>query len=96
MLAAVVAITIATYANRVGGYWLVQAFRPLESVRVLLGYVPGTLFVSYVVLALMAGGVRLWVGALATAAAMAWSRNLSVAIAAGVMPAWMVWTAMPQ
>ncbi len=91
VLAAIVAMTIATYANRAGGYLLFQAFRPPAVVRSMLGYVPGTLFLSYVVPALVAGGAQQWVGAVATAAAMAWSRNLSVAIAAGVAAAWVVW-----
>ncbi len=86
-------MTIATYVNRAGGYLLFQAFRPPEVVRAVLGYVPGTLFVSYVVPALVAGGAQQWAGALATAAAMAWSRNLSVAIVAGVAAAWVVWVA---
>ncbi len=91
VLAAIVAMTVATYANRAGGYLLFQAFRPPALVRAMLGYVPGTLFLSYVVPALVAGGVQQWVGALATAAAMAWTRNLSAAIFAGVAAAWAVW-----
>ena len=92
VLAAIVAMTLATYANRAGGYFLFQAIRPSPAVHALLSYVPGTLFVSYVVPALVAGGVQQWVGAVATAAAMAWSRNLSVAIVAGVAAAWMVYS----
>ena len=91
VLAAIGAMALATYANRAGGYLLFRAFRPPPAVRAMLGYVPGALFVSYVVPALAAGGVQQWVGAAATVAAMAATRNLSLAILGGTGAAWAVW-----
>ena len=93
VLAAIAAMTLATYANRAGGYLLFRAFRPPPAVRAMLGYVPGALFVSYVVPALAAGGVQQWVGAAATAGVMLWTRNLSLAILGGTGAAWAVWAA---
>ena len=91
VLAAIVAMTLATYANRAGGYLLFRTFSPPPPVRAMFGYIPGALFVSYVVPALVAGGPQQWVGAAATVAAMAATRNMSIAILAGVAAAWAVW-----
>ena len=83
----------ATYATRAGGYLLFRTLNPPSVVRAMLSYVPGTLFVSYVVPALAQGGLQPWVGAAATVGVMAWSRNLSLAIVAGTAAAWAVWGA---
>ena len=90
-LAAICAMTVATYACRAGGYFVFRAIRPRPWLRVLLGYVPGTLFVSYVAPALATGGLQPLVGAAATAGAMILTRNLSLAIIAGTAAAWAVW-----
>lgn len=84
-------MALATYACRAGGYFVFRAISPPPWLRAMLGYVPGTLFVSYVVPALAAGGLQPWVGAAATAVAMVASKNLSVAIVAGTAAAWAVW-----
>ena len=91
MLLAIAAMTAATYANRAGGYVLFRALRPRPWLQTALDYVPGTLFISYVVPALVAGGLQPWVGAAATAAAMLRFRNLNVAVVAGTAAAWAVW-----
>ena len=93
VLAAIAAMALATYATRAGGYLLFRAFRPPPAVRAMLGYVPGTLFVSYVVPALAAGGAQQWAGALATAAVMLATRNLALAILGGTAAAGVVWAA---
>ncbi len=93
VLAAIGAMAVVTYATRAGGYWLFRAINPPAVVRAVLSYVPGTLFVSYVVPALMQGGLQPWVGAVATVGVMAWTRNLSLAIIAGTAAAWVVWSA---
>ena len=92
-LAAIAAMAVATFATRAGGYLLFRAFSPPPVVRAMLGYVPGTLFVSYVLPALAAGGVQQWVGALATAAVMLATRNLAAAILGGTAAAGLVWMA---
>ena len=91
VLAAIAAMAAATFVNRAGGYLLFRAFSPPPAVRAMLGYVPGTLFVSYVAPALAAGGLQQWVGALATVAVMLATRNLALAILGGTAAAGVVW-----
>lgn len=91
VLAAIAAMALATYLTRAGGYWLFRVIRPPPLVRAMLGYIPGTLFVSYVVPALAAGGVQEWAGAAATAAMMLATRNLALAILGGTSAAAAVW-----
>lgn len=91
VLAAIAAMALATYLTRAGGYWLFRVIRPPPLVRAMLGYIPGTLFVSYVVPALAAGGVQEWAGAAATAATMLATRNLALTILGGTSAAAAVW-----
>ncbi len=91
VLAAIMAMAAATYATRAGGYLVFRAFPTPAWLRDALAYVPGALFVSYVVPALAAGGVQQWVGAAATLGVMAATRQLSLAILGGTAAAWGVW-----
>ena len=91
VLAAIGAMALATYLTRAGGYLLFRAISPPPVVRAMLGYIPGTLFVSYVVPALVVGGVQQWVGAAATLAVMLATRNLALAILGGTAAAGAVW-----
>ena len=91
VLAAIAGMSIATYATRAGGYLLFRAMRPPPLVREMLGYIPGALFVSYVVPALASGGLQQWVGAAATLALMLATRQLALAILGGTAAAWVVW-----
>ena len=93
VLAAIAGMAVATYVTRAGGYLLFRAMRPPQLVREMLGYIPGALFVSYVVPALATGGVQQWVGAVATLAIMLVTRKLAVAILGGTAAAWVVWAA---
>jgi uncharacterized membrane protein len=93
VLAAIGAMALATYLTRAGGYWLFRVVSPPPVVRAMLGYIPGTLFVSYVVPALVVGGVQQWVGAAATLAVMLATRNLALAILGGTAAAAVVWAA---
>ena len=90
-LAAFVLMGLATYACRGGGYWLFRQITPSPTVRAVLAYVPGTLFVSYVVPALIQGGLQPMVGAVATVAVILSTRNMALAIAGGVAACWVVW-----
>lgn len=94
-LAAIGAMALATFACRGGGYWLFRQMRPSAGVRAALGYVPGALFVSYVVPALVAGGPQQWAGAAVTVGVMLASGNLSLAILVGTAGAWAVWSLNP-
>ncbi len=93
VLAAIGAMALATYLTRAGGYWLFRVISPPPMVRAMLGYIPGTLFVSYVVPALVVGGVQQWVGAAATLAIMLTTRNLALAILGGTLAAAIIWAA---
>lgn len=90
-LVAILLMGIATYACRGGGYWLFRQVSPSPAIRAILSYIPGTLFVSFVVPALVHGGVQPVVGAAATAGLMLATRNMTLAIGGGVAAAWVVW-----
>lgn len=92
VLLAILAMAATTYLDRGGGYWLFRQIRPSPFLRSVLSYVPGTLFVSYVVPALVEGGSKTWAGAAATVAAMLLTRSMSAAILAGTAAAWAVWS----
>lgn len=91
VLLAIVGMSLATYATRAGGYFLFRAMRPSQSVRAMLGYIPGTLFMAYVAPALAQGRWPEWIGAVATVAIMIGTRQMSAAILGGTAVAWLVW-----
>lgn len=91
MLAAILAMSAATYATRAGGYVLFRIFKPGPGLRAMLGYVPGTLFVAYVTPALLAGGLKEWAGAAAAVAIMLATRQAAAAIFGGTGVAWLLW-----
>lgn len=90
-LLAFVLMGLATYACRGGGYWLFRQISPPPLIRAMLSYVPGTLFVSFVVPALVQGGLQPTVGAMVTGGVMLATRNIALSIAAGVAGAWAMW-----
>jgi len=90
-LSAILLMAAATYLCRGGGYWLFRQISPTPLVRAILVYIPGTLFVSYVVPAVVAGGVQPLAGSVVTVGLMLVTRNMSIAIAGGVAAAWGVW-----
>jgi uncharacterized membrane protein len=65
--------------------------KPSPTLRAIMSYIPGTLFVSFVVPALVSGGLQPTVGAAATAGVMLTTRSMPLAIACGVAAAWVVW-----
>jgi uncharacterized membrane protein len=91
VLAAILAMTVATYATRAGGYLLFRTLRPGRSMRLLLGYIPGALFVAYVAPALADGSWPQWLGAAAAVAIMRATRQMAAAIFGGTAVAWAVW-----
>ncbi len=91
VLLAIVAMSLATYATRAGGYLLFRAMRPSAGVRAWLGYIPGTLFMAYVAPALAHGRLPEWLGAAASVAIMLLTRQMSAAILGGTAVAWVVW-----
>jgi uncharacterized membrane protein len=91
VLLAIMGMALATYATRAGGYFLFRAIKPPAVVRELLTYIPGALFVSYVVPALAVGGVQQWVGAVVTVGLMVMTKQLAIAILGGTASAFAVW-----
>jgi uncharacterized membrane protein len=90
-LLAILLMALATYACRGGGYWLFRQIKPSAKLRAILSYVPGTLFVSFVVPAVVQGGLQPLAGAAGTVAVMLATRNVALSIAGGVACAWGVW-----
>ena len=92
-VAAIVAMALATYACRSGGYFVVRRLTPGPRLRAMLDARPGALFVAYVVPALALGRPPQWAGAVVTLAVMAATRSLIAAIGFGTAAAWFVWSA---
>ena len=88
---AIFAMGLATYACRGGGYWLFRQVSPSPLIRAIMHYIPGTLFVSYVVPTVVQGGLQPALGSVATLLVMIYMRNLSLAIAVGVLACYGVW-----
>ena len=91
VLAAILAMALVTYATRAGGYVLFRVAKPPQIVRDMLAYVPGALFISYVVPTLAAGGAKQWVGAAATLFVIVVARSLTLAILCGTGAAWLIY-----
>lgn len=90
-VAAIAGMAIVTYLIRAGGYWLFSRIRPSPFLRAALSYVPGTLFASFVVPALVTGGLQPTVGAAVTLAVVLKTRSMPLAMVAGTAAAWGVW-----
>jgi len=90
-LLAILGMAIASYACRAGGYWLFSRIEPSAALRNGLSYVPGALFLSYVVPALAEGGPKEWIGAAATALAVWITGSIVWPIFIGVAVVWLVW-----
>jgi uncharacterized membrane protein len=82
---AIAAMAFVTLICRCAGYMIFSHITPSPVVRRALAHLPGCIFASYVIPALLAGPPQNWVGAAATMAVMAASRNLGLSIAAGVV-----------
>ena len=91
-LAAIAAIAAATFLCRAGGYLLFRAVTPQAAVRNMLDYMPGGLFVSYVLPDLVTGGRHQWAGAAVTVAIVIGTRNVSLGVLGGTAAAWGAWT----
>jgi uncharacterized membrane protein len=89
-LAAILAMAAATYLCRAGGYALLRATRTPPFVEAMLRHLPGALFAAYVAPAMVGGGVIAWTGAAAVVAVQLATRNMGLAIVAGVAVVWAV------
>lgn len=85
-LAAIVAMAIATYATRIGGFWLVRMFRPGRNLQVALDALPVAVLTAVIAPALAKGGAA-DLGAAAVTLAAAFRLPLLVAVITGVATA---------
>ena len=88
VLLAILGMTLVTYACRAGGYAILRSFRPPEFVEMMLRHLPGALFAAYVTPPLVAGAVPAWIGAVAVVGVQVATRNMGLAICAGVAAVW--------
>ncbi len=92
-LLAIGAMAVATFGCRAGGYWIFRRLPPSAFTRSLMGYLPGALFVAFVIPALADGGPKEWLAAAACLAIMALTGRLVVAVVVGTAVAWAGWSA---
>ena len=94
-LLTIASMAAVTYLLRAGGYWLFRTFKPSQGVQSMLTYVPGALFVSFVVPSVVAGGMKEWIAAAVTVAVAVMTRSIVWPIFAGTATAWVVWMFRP-
>ena len=89
VLLAILGMALATYLCRAGGYALFRALRPPRAVEVALQHLPGPIFIAYIAPALAAQGAKGFAAAAVVVAVQAATRQLAVAIFAGVAAIWL-------
>ncbi|MGG5809858.1 AzlD family protein [Falsiroseomonas sp. CW058] len=94
VLLAILGMAAVTYACRAGGYAVLRAVRPPPFVEAMLRHLPGALFMAYVTPPLVAGSVPAWAGAAVVVGVQLATRNLGIAICAGVAAVWGVQAAL--
>lgn len=87
-LAAILAMAVATFACRAGGYLVFRSITPSPLLRDVLAFIPGTLFMAYVAPAVVHGGAGHVVAAAATAGVMIVTRSIPLALGVGIGTAW--------
>ena len=88
VLLAILAVALASFVCRAGGYAILRNVRPPVFIEAMLRHLPGALFAAYVTPPLVAGGVSAWIGALAVISTQIATRNIGLAIVAGVAAVW--------
>jgi uncharacterized membrane protein len=94
VLLVILLIALVSFACRAGGYAVLRNVSPPAFVEAMLRHLPGALFAAYVTPSLVAGGASAWIGALAVASMQIATRNLGLAIVAGVVAVWAAQTAL--
>jgi uncharacterized membrane protein len=85
---AVLAMALASYLCRAGGYAVLRATRPPRFVQLMLNHLPGCIFIAFLAPALARGGPGYWLaGAVALGVQVAF-RKLALSIIAGVASLW--------
>lgn len=83
-LLAILAMGLATYATRAGGFWLASRLRPGPFLRTWLEHLPGAVFAALVAPMVLGAGPAGWAGAAASFAAMRFTGRFVPAIALGL------------
>lgn len=87
---AVAGMAAVTYATRAAGLFLVNRLRLTGRWEPFLQSIPGTVLISILAPAVLAGGPAEWLAAAATAAASLRFRSLPLALAAGLATVWIL------
>jgi uncharacterized membrane protein len=90
VLAAILAMAVATFLCRAGGYAVLRVTRPPRFVQGMLSHLPGAIFVAFLAPALANGGWAAWAAAGATVAAQALFERIALSICVGVLPLWLL------
>lgn len=86
--AAILAMAAVTFAARAAGYVVLRRIRPGPFLRAFLEHLPGTLFVAFVVPALVREGWAGMLGGAATLLVMRASGSTPLALFGGVAAFW--------
>jgi uncharacterized membrane protein len=87
----IVSMASVTYLCRGGGYWLFRQLKPSPALQSILSYVPGALFVSFIVPEVLEGGLKEWVGAAVALVTAYFMKSIIWPIVAGTAATWLVW-----
>jgi uncharacterized membrane protein len=89
-LLTIVGMALVTYATRAGGLWLMGRVPPSPRIERWLRQIPGAVLVSIVAPAVAFGGLVSVMGALGAILVAALTRNLLLAMIAGVGVVWVL------
>ncbi|WP_149539793.1 AzlD family protein [Siccirubricoccus phaeus] len=90
VLAAILAMAVATYLCRAGGYAVLRVVRPPPFVQAMLAHLPGAIFVAFLAPVLADGGWPAWGAGAAALLVQARFRITVLAILAGVATLWLL------
>jgi uncharacterized membrane protein len=90
VLAAILAMAVATFLCRAAGYAVLRVTRPPRFVQAMLNHLPGAIFMAFLAPALANGGWAAWAAAGATVAAQAAFGRIALSIGAGVLTLWLL------
>ena len=80
----IVAMAVATYATRAGGFWLMRWVRPTPRIEAWIRHVPGAVIISLVAPAALTRGPAEALAVAVTAVVMVATRNELAAMASGI------------
>lgn len=89
-LLTIAGMALVTYATRAGGLWLMGRVALTPRVEAWLRNIPGAVLVALIAPAAVAGGAAEMLAVLATVAVMARTRNMLLAMLAGVAAVWLL------